>query len=249
MDEIQKIFDLLEKWRKFPKYQLERRLDIFFALYLPEILEKELHLNKDKMLILPEFPLKKLNDEKAEKKNNSSNNADFAVFYNNGGKIDLYLIELKTDMNSIDNLKQIKYYQTASENSIKKFLEDIIKIQQSKNMPKQRREKYDNLLEELNEYVEEEQKSEKEDKRYQKRKWKVKKDVKLNEKPQIIYIVPEKLDETKEYAKEINKIENKKIIKFEYILPILREDICDKIAIQFADLLEEIESKEKTNAN
>ena len=40
-DKIEKIFKLLKKWNKYPKYQLERRLDIFFTIYLPEILKEK----------------------------------------------------------------------------------------------------------------------------------------------------------------------------------------------------------------
>jgi hypothetical protein len=37
-DTISKIFDNLDSWRHLPSYQLERRADIFFAAYLPELL-------------------------------------------------------------------------------------------------------------------------------------------------------------------------------------------------------------------
>ena len=33
------IFDLLDKWRHFPSYQLERRADIFFAAFLPDLID------------------------------------------------------------------------------------------------------------------------------------------------------------------------------------------------------------------
>ena len=32
------LFDRLDEWRDFPNYQLERRADIFFSLYLVEAL-------------------------------------------------------------------------------------------------------------------------------------------------------------------------------------------------------------------
>ena len=64
-NKIEKIFSNLDIWRKLPKYQLERRLDIFFTIYLKEIVEvfyKEILNEKDIKLsevIIPEFPLKK----------------------------------------------------------------------------------------------------------------------------------------------------------------------------------------------
>jgi len=36
---IDNLFNLLDDWRTLPAYQLERRADIFFALYLDKILE------------------------------------------------------------------------------------------------------------------------------------------------------------------------------------------------------------------
>ena len=85
-DKIEKIFKLLSKWYKYPKYQLERRLDIFFSIYLPEILkERGIYIDIDD--IFPEFPLKK--------ENNQSTNADYAIFENKDDEVTLYLVELK----------------------------------------------------------------------------------------------------------------------------------------------------------
>ena len=41
---IDRIFDLLDGWRHLPAYQLERRADIFFGLFLPDVLD---HLDFD----------------------------------------------------------------------------------------------------------------------------------------------------------------------------------------------------------
>jgi len=38
MNRIDAIFDRMDVWRHLPSYQLERRADLFFALYLPEVL-------------------------------------------------------------------------------------------------------------------------------------------------------------------------------------------------------------------
>ena len=35
---IERVFELLDRWRHLPAYKLEPRADIFFALYLPEVL-------------------------------------------------------------------------------------------------------------------------------------------------------------------------------------------------------------------
>jgi len=36
MKQIDTLFDRMDAWRHLPNYQLERRADIFFAMYLPE---------------------------------------------------------------------------------------------------------------------------------------------------------------------------------------------------------------------
>ncbi len=41
MDIVDSLFDRLDAWRHLPNYQLERRADIFFSLYLAEALEEK----------------------------------------------------------------------------------------------------------------------------------------------------------------------------------------------------------------
>lgn len=217
MKEIEIIFKLLEKWRKFPKYQLERRLDIFFALYLPEILKKVPNINIEVTHndIIPEFPLKKNNSC-------SSTNVDYAIFSNENGKIKLYLLELKTDMNSIDN-EQITYYKKAKEKGFLQILTDIIKIQKKSSQWK----KYDNLLE----YIKN---------NYgiirnttsigsQKRKnWEIVKES-IIEEIEIIYLVP----------KEDERIRQYKIITFENVINIIKNNY-DNISVEFCKILKEL---------
>ena len=59
--EVASIFGLLDKWRNLPPYRIERRADIFFALLLPDVLNR--HLSAPGIAIdprvIPEFPLKR----------------------------------------------------------------------------------------------------------------------------------------------------------------------------------------------
>lgn len=126
-EQISKIFKQLNDWKELPKYQLERRADIFFSIFIPKSLE-------DKFggvwnIIVPEFPLlhqyvkgRKKNREiiKRERKPALSNNADYLV--SNGNN--LFLLEIKTDKNSID-CKQIKYLRTAVNTLFQELVEDI----------------------------------------------------------------------------------------------------------------------------
>ena len=57
MKQIDTLFNRMDAWRHFPNYQLERRADIFFALYLPEVLEAKLRFAVGSELA-PEFPVR-----------------------------------------------------------------------------------------------------------------------------------------------------------------------------------------------
>jgi hypothetical protein len=54
---MKRLFDRLDEWRHFPSYQLERRADIFFSLYLVEVLEAKLGFGLRDTLA-PEFPVR-----------------------------------------------------------------------------------------------------------------------------------------------------------------------------------------------
>jgi hypothetical protein len=56
MNKIDDIFDKLDDWRHLPAYQLERRADVFFSIYLPELLEERYGFEIEGLV--PEFPLR-----------------------------------------------------------------------------------------------------------------------------------------------------------------------------------------------
>lgn len=94
---LESVLCLLDRWRHLPAYQLERRADVLFALFLPEVLEK--HFGTSNVCLIPEFPIKKSllrQDTTAQ-----SINVDFlGVARASDGKERAYLVELKTDMAS-----------------------------------------------------------------------------------------------------------------------------------------------------
>ncbi len=57
MTYINALFDRMDAWRHLPDYQLERRADLFFSLYLIEVLETKLGFHV-KEQIVPEFPVR-----------------------------------------------------------------------------------------------------------------------------------------------------------------------------------------------
>lgn len=109
---IERTFELLDRWRHLPKYQLERASGILFALYLPEVLGRRFDTEIDPLLV-PEFPIKKalLQDGK----DNHSINVDLPrrSSRKGGGPAErAFLVELKTDMASIDYM-QLRHLRTA----------------------------------------------------------------------------------------------------------------------------------------
>lgn len=99
---IDDIFDRMDQWRHLPSYQLERRADIFFSLYLSEVLEEylEIPINPE---IIPEFPLRfgTLKNKLANysQKNNRGDNHSFKMDYlaiSEDGTTPIF-VELKTN--------------------------------------------------------------------------------------------------------------------------------------------------------
>ena len=94
-------FELLNRWRHLPAYQLERRADIFFALFLPEVLGERLG-TKINPLLVPEFPIRKgLLRKHDDKEDNQSIKADYLALElaleDSAFPKRAFLVELKTD--------------------------------------------------------------------------------------------------------------------------------------------------------
>lgn len=106
---IDEIFDRMDHWRNFPSYQLERRADLFFSLYLTEVLENclKIPINPE---IIPEFPLRlgtiKYQQWRHKPKRKRSVNHSFKMDYfalSADGKTPIF-VELKTDAKA--NIKE-----------------------------------------------------------------------------------------------------------------------------------------------
>ena len=96
---INQLFNNLDTWRHLPNYQLERRADIFFSLYLAEVLKTQKTLGLDgELLIIPEFPCH--HKTVRGKRTNHSFKIDYLVACMDGKSA--CLVELKTDNSSID---------------------------------------------------------------------------------------------------------------------------------------------------
>ena len=118
-ERIDQLFYNLGIWKQLPKYQAERRLDVFFGLYMEHILKEcrsNLFEEEDQLILVPEFPLQK------NKSNNECTNIDYLVF--NVTKKCVHAIELKTDTQSVND-DQIDYYRRFKDETSLKDLYDF----------------------------------------------------------------------------------------------------------------------------
>ena len=139
------LFDRLDTWRHLPKYQLERRADLFFALFLPDILESHYGV-KFNSEIIPEFPLRHgtLGTNQGRTSQNQSVNVDYATFTQEDQRV--VFVELKTDAN-YRRTKQDLYLKKASGLEFRTLVKGISLIRKASGQ----RKKYDVLLKRLSE--------------------------------------------------------------------------------------------------
>ena len=133
---IADLFGLLDRSRHLPAYQLERLAGAFFALFLPEVIEKA--LSKIKRPLIPEFPIKKPD-------NNQSQNVDYFALAEDCKRA--FLIELKTDMRSIREKQIGDLQRTKRDKDLLDLIKDVKRLAQNPNKPT--RQKYVHLLSHL----------------------------------------------------------------------------------------------------
>jgi len=95
-DAVSLIFSNLDRWRHFPNYQLERRVDVLFSVYLKGLLED--FTGRPMMdIILPEFPIRR-DLVCATQPSGLSIKVDYVLFSQDRQAV--YFVELKTDQSS-----------------------------------------------------------------------------------------------------------------------------------------------------
>lgn len=132
---IEQFFSNLDEWRHLPSYQLERRADILFSLYLPAFLENRFQQTAE--TIIPEFPVH-IGTINPKIKTDRSFKIDYLVKMSGQH---VFFVELKTEMAS-KNKKQEKYLQHAKKVGLPALTRGILKIF-SKTQAKK---KYQHLL-------------------------------------------------------------------------------------------------------
>jgi hypothetical protein len=134
---ISQLFDLLDDWRHLPAYQLERRADIFFALYLDKIIKHKTGVDID--CIIPEFPIRLGEILKNKPRLNKSFKIDYLTYSRDSKRV--FFVELKTEMYS-RNDKQDKNMQLAAQIGMFRILEGLKKIYKATTQ----KVKYNHLL-------------------------------------------------------------------------------------------------------
>lgn len=209
---LEKLFETLDAWRHLPNYQLERRIDIFFALFLKDIIEQK--TGKELLdVIIPEFPLKSENT-------NRSSKVDYLLFEKNLSKV--YFVELKTD-DSSRRKKQDKYLQTARETGFLKLLQELKEIFIASKSKKKyfylfqllEKAKVVLLPQDLGEY------------KSKKKKFKIEKIEIIDQKPEIEIF----------YIQPTNDRKDKAIIDFDFVIKVLSE-IDNEFSKKFSTYLE-----------
>lgn len=120
MDPLDTLFLHLDTWRHLPNYQLERRADVLFSIYLRAIVEEFTGVPLADEII-PEFPLKR-DLIWPELKTNKSVKVDYALFAKDGSRV--FFIELKTDDASRRD-EQDTYLLKAKSLGFRKLVEGI----------------------------------------------------------------------------------------------------------------------------
>lgn len=136
MTHINSLFDRLDAWRHLPAYQLERRADIFFALYMREILGAVFSVEIDGLI--PEFPIKQCSSNRSDK-------VDYLALASNAKRG--FLVELKTDIGS-RRKTQDAYLERAQSLGLGKLLDGILDIYSATK----EKQKYSFLLDELRDF-------------------------------------------------------------------------------------------------
>lgn len=90
---LDRVFQHLDAWRHLPSYQLERRADVFFSVYLRDVVEQFTGLALEEEMI-PELPIKR-DLVRAEVSGEQSFKVDYALFARDRSRV--VLVELKTD--------------------------------------------------------------------------------------------------------------------------------------------------------
>ena len=123
MDPLDLVFRNLDAWRHLPAYQLERRADIFFSVYLKGVIEEVVGVALEDTM-LPELPIKR-DLIWPERPTDASVKVDYALFTRDRSRV--FFVELKTDGGSRRD-DQDKYLSESEKLGFRKIVAGIRSI-------------------------------------------------------------------------------------------------------------------------
>ena len=123
MNPLQRVFENLDRWRHLPAYQLERRVDIFFSVYLKGLVEELTGVPLDPQ-ILPELPIKR-DLIRVDHPTHRSVKVDYALFSTDRQRV--FFVELKTDGHSRRDV-QDQYLEAAKRLGFQKIAQGVCDI-------------------------------------------------------------------------------------------------------------------------
>jgi len=132
------VLERITKFKAFPYYGAERRIDIILSVFLPAIIKNALYPNEQCNIdfIMPELPLKQ--------ENNQADCVDYLLSKTLNGEIEkLLLVELKTDVGMISKDQFIKYKNMKWHDVVNGIKEKSLETEYKNRI------KYFNLLEHL----------------------------------------------------------------------------------------------------
>jgi hypothetical protein len=119
---IHQLFENLDTWRHLPSYQLGRRADIIFWVYLPEYLKKK--FGYDVQVVIPDFPIR-VGTVRPVTDNNSSFKVDYFVKVSNPSMV--ILLKFMTESGS--KRSEPDWYLTeAKKKGVRQLLSGLRKI-------------------------------------------------------------------------------------------------------------------------
>jgi hypothetical protein len=135
---VDEILQRLTDWACFPKYQLERRLDIFLTPFIEQFVGQHLEpgVEFQAELVAPEFPLLARLDPKRKQPNRRSRkpsaltvNADYLLYARpkSGGPARWVFLELKTDPRSFKT-SQLRLYEIARDRKMVQLVKDLEEV-------------------------------------------------------------------------------------------------------------------------
>ena len=123
MDTVGELFDRMDSWRHFPNYQLERRSDLIFALYLRHVLQQKTGIELLDQIV-PEFPVR-IGAIDPGASDDRSYKIDYIAISRDGKHA--FLVELKTESRS-RRKSQDRYLAASQKAGMNSLLVGLIQI-------------------------------------------------------------------------------------------------------------------------